>query len=127
MDQAVVTAAAPAGLGAAQSAGGLVAGQIARFGELAGRDLAARAITALRAGEASAPQARPLTAGEHQEMLALRATITGGRQRVVPAATAGTGPSGPLPHPRLPLLRHPPAPGPRPLAGRHHRTVPDRA
>ncbi|MGH3121756.1 MAG: hypothetical protein ACRDND_12130, partial [Streptosporangiaceae bacterium] len=66
-----------------------MAGQVARFGELAGRDLAARAAPTLPAGEASAPQARPLTAGEHREMLALRAAITGSRQPAVPAAGAG--------------------------------------
>ncbi len=58
-------------LAAVGDPGRVLPGQIARFGELASRDLSARAFAALRARGASDPQRhgdagnyRPLTAGE---------------------------------------------------------------
>jgi hypothetical protein len=74
--------------------------QIARFGELAGRDLSARAVAALRARDAYDPQRhgdardyQPLTTGEQLEMAALREAIT--RDYLpAPAAPANAGRSG---------------------------------
>jgi hypothetical protein len=85
---------------------GVLAAQLARFGELAGRDLSGRA--ALRAGRAC----RPLTPAEHQEMAALHSAITG---------AAAEGRPEPASPPRPPRLRRRPSPGPDRSAGRHHR------
>ena len=70
-------------LAAAGDPGRVLPGQIARFGELASRDLSARAFAALRARGAYDPQRhgdagnyQPLTAGEQLEMRALQAAIT---------------------------------------------------
>ena len=72
-------------------------GLLARFGELAGRDLSARACTALRARggydplrHGDAGSCRPLTAAEQLELLALRAAITGD-DRAAPAGLADAG------------------------------------
>jgi hypothetical protein len=92
---------------------GVLAAQLARFGELAGRDLSGRA--ALRADRACVP----LTPAEHQEMAALHAAITG--------VTAGER-SEPVSPPRPLRLRRRPSPGPDRSAGRHHRPAgPSRA
>jgi hypothetical protein len=85
---------------------GVLAAQLARFGELAGRDLSGRAV--LRADRACVP----LTPAEHQEMAALHAAITG--------ATAGER-AEPASPPRPPRLRRRLAPSPSRSAGRHHR------
>src|SRR5260370_304328 len=72
--------------------------QLARFGELAGRDLSARALAALRARGAYDPQRHGdagsyqlLTTGEQIEMLALRAAITHDHQPAAPAGPARGG------------------------------------
>jgi hypothetical protein len=121
----------PAGpLAAAGDPGGALPGQIARFGDLAGRDLSARAFAALLARGAYDPQRHgdaqdytPLSAGEELQMLALRAAITHGYQPASPAETAQAGRSGPpevLRHPAR--LRRPPSlPGPR--RARHRRVA----
>jgi hypothetical protein len=90
------------------SGSGELAAQLARFGELAGRDLSGRA--ALRADRACVP----LTPAEYQEMAALHATITGA------AAAERPEPTGP---PRPPRLRRRLGPSPDRSAGRHHRTA----
>jgi hypothetical protein len=77
--------------------GGVLAAQLARFGELAGRDLSA---------------GRPLTGAERQEMTTLRAAISG---------TAAQPYEPPRP-PRPPRLRRRPSAGVGQSAGRHHRT-----
>jgi hypothetical protein len=104
--------------------------QIARFGELAGRDLSARAFAALRAREAydpqrhgAAPNYQPLTTGEQLEMLALRAAITHDHQPAAPAHAAGTGQSRPEGLLRPARLRRPPSPGPRRTSARHRRVA----
>jgi hypothetical protein len=75
-------------------------GLIARFGELAGRDLSARAFAALRARggydplrHGDAGSCRPLTAAEQLELLALRAAITDD-DRAAPAGPADAGRAG---------------------------------
>jgi hypothetical protein len=118
------------GMTAAGRAACLLAFQIARFGELAGRDLSARAFAALRARGAGDPrrpgQARscpPLTAGEQREMRALRAAITSGPGPAAAAGAAGAGHPGPgrlVPPGRL---RRRPSPDPGRAAGRHHRVT----
>src|SRR5215469_1544793 len=118
-------------LAAVGDPGRLLPGQIARFGDLAGRDLSARAFAALRARGAHDPQCHgdaqdyePLSAGEHLEMLALRAAITHDYRAAAPAETAGTGQSRPLEGLQRPArLRRPSSPpGPRRVA-RHRRTA----
>jgi hypothetical protein len=107
---------------------GVLAAQLARFGELAGRDLSARASAALRAGRAHDPRRRdeeracpPLTADEHQEMAALHAAITGAQAPADAGSAAAEGQSGPDNPPRPPRLRRRSPPGPARSAGRHHR------
>ena len=102
-------------------------GQIARFGELASRDLAARAVAALRARGAYDPQrhgdagtCRPLTTGEQLKMRALRAAITREHRPAAPAG-AEAAPSGPERLQRPAPLRRPPPPGPRRVPARHRR------
>jgi hypothetical protein len=103
-------------LAAAAGFGRGLAGQIARFGELAGRDLSARAVAAPRAGGAY----QPLTAGEKLEMLALRAAVTGNPRLAAPAGAADARSSWQgLQRPVR--LRRPSPPAPRQAAGRHHR------
>ena len=103
---------APAGL----------AGQIARFGDLAGRDLAARASAAPRAREGDDPRGhrdagedRPLSAAEQLEMRTLWAAVTRDQQ------PAGSSEPGGLPRPAR--LRRIPPPAARRAVGRHHRTA----
>ncbi len=105
-------------------------GQIARFGELAGRDLAACAFTALRARGAYDPRRHgdlgnypPLTTGEQLEMLALRSAITHDFQPAVPAGAADTGRPRPEVLLRPTRLRRPSPPGPRRAAARHRRAA----
>jgi hypothetical protein len=104
--------------------------QIARFGELVGRELSARAFAALQArGARGAPPHRdsgnqPLTAAEQREMAALRASLN---VDLSPGAVSGAaGPEGPGPQESLPRpvrLRRRLAASPRGLAGRHHRAA----
>jgi len=105
-------------------------GQIARFGELAGRDLSARAFAALRTRGACDPQRytavrnyQPLTTGEQREMLALRAAITHDYRPAAPAAAADTGRSGPEGLRRPARLWRPPSPDPGRAAARHRRVA----
>jgi hypothetical protein len=105
-------------------------GQIARFGELAGRDLAARAVAAASARGACDPQRhgaartyQPLTAGEQREMLALRAALTRDHPSAAPAGTAGTARPGPDSILRVARLRRPPSPGPARATARHRRAA----
>jgi hypothetical protein len=110
--------------------GHVLPGQIARFGELAGRDLMARAFAALRERGAHDPRrhgdartCRPLTSGEQLEMLTLRAAIAGDHRPAAvadPADTGGSAPAGPQ---RSARLRHPPPPAPRRADGRHRRVA----
>jgi hypothetical protein len=93
-----------------------LAAQVARFGELAGRALTARASAAQRA-------CPPLTPAEQQEMIALRAAITGADLAAASGGAAAEGQSGHASPPRPPRLRHRPSPGPAGSAGRHHRPV----
>jgi hypothetical protein len=86
-------------------------GQIARFGELAARDLSARAFAALRARGAYDPRRHgnaanypPLTTGEQLEMLALRAAITHDYQPAALADAADTR----RPRPEVLLAGSPP-------------------
>ena len=104
-------------------------GQIARFGELASRDLSARAFAALRARGAYDPQRhggagnyQPLTAGEQLEMRALRAAITRDHR---PAAAAGAeaARSGPERLQRPVPLRRLSPPGPPGAPARHRRVA----
>jgi hypothetical protein len=104
-------------------------GQIARFGELASRDLSARAFAALRARGAYDPQrhggagtCQPLTAGEQLEMRALRAAITRDHR---PAAAAGAeaARSGPERLQRPVPLRRLSPPGPPGAPARHRRAA----
>ena len=105
-------------------------GQIARFGELAGRDLMARAFAALRERGACDPRrhgdartGRPLTSGEQLEMVTLRAAITADHRPAAIARPADTGRSAPA-GPQLPArLRRPPPPAPRRADGRHRRVA----
>ena len=105
-------------------------GQIARFGELAGRDLAARALTALRARGAYDRRRHgdvgnypPLTTGERLEMLALRSAITRDLQPAGPAGAADTGRPRPEVLLRPARLRRPSPPAPRRTAARHRRAA----
>jgi len=104
--------------------------QIARFGELAGRDLSARAFAALRARGArdrqrhsDAGDYQPLTREEQLEMLALRRVISCDHQR---PAVCPADPGRPIPE-RLvrPVpLRRPSLPGSRRAPARHRRDAP---
>jgi hypothetical protein len=107
-------------------------GQIARFGKLAGRDVSARAIAALRARGAYDPQRhgdardyRPLSAGEQLEMLALRAALTHDYRPGAPAGMADAGRSRPPERLLRPVrLRRPSSPpGLRRAAARHRRVA----
>jgi hypothetical protein len=107
-------------------------GQIARFGDLFGRDLSARAVAALRHRGACDPRRQggardcdPLTADERLELIALRAAITDDSRMAVPADTADLSRSGPPDVLRRParLWRPSPPPGPRRAAARHRRDV----
>lgn len=127
-----MTEEATGALAAAGRRGRALPGQIARFGELAGRDLMARAFAALRARGAYDPQrhgsaqdCQPLTTGEQLEMLALRAAITCDRQLAAPAGRAGNGQSGTPERVLRPVrLRRPSSPpGPRRAAARHRRVA----
>jgi hypothetical protein len=104
-------------------------GQIARFGELASRDLSARAFAALRARGAYDPQrhgdagtCQPLTAGEQLEMRALRAAITR-EHRPAAAAGAEAARSGPERLQRPVPLRRLSPPGPPGAPARHRRAA----
>lgn len=75
----------------------MLPGQIARFGELAGRHLSARAFAMLRARAAGDPQRhgdaqdfQPLTSEEQLEMVTLRAAISGEGNPAIPASPADT-------------------------------------
>lgn len=99
-------------------------GQIARFGNLAGRDLSARAFATLRASGSYDPRrhgdtrdCQPLSRGEQLEMLALRTAIAAGYQAAVPA---GSGPAQTITRP-IRLRRPLPPPGPHRPAARHRR------
>jgi hypothetical protein len=110
--------------------GRVLPGQIARFGELVGRDLMSRAFATLCKRGACDPRrhddawtCRPLTSGEQLEMLTLRAAITGDDRLAAAAGPAETGGSAP-PGPQGPYrLRRPPPPAPRRADGRHRRLM----
>jgi len=89
-----------------------LSGQIARFGSLAGRELAARA-----------QGCEPLSASEQLEMLALRAAIIGDARAVAPAGTGEAGQFGSSEVLNRParLWRPAPLPGPRRGPARHRR------
>ena len=102
--------------------------QIARFGELIGRELSARAFEALQARGARYPQPRnpgdqPLTEAEQREMAALRASITYDLPPVAVADAAGTPSGPPQSIPRPLSLRRRLSAAPRGLVGRHHRAA----
>jgi len=102
-------------LAAAGDPGCILPRQIARFGELAGRDLSARA-----------GNYQPLTREEQLEMLALRKAISRDRQQ--PAA-GPADPGRPVPE-RLvrPVpLRRPSLTGSRRVPARHRRDAPEPA
>jgi len=102
-------------LAAVGEAGRMLPVQIARFGNLAGRDLSARAFAARRERDGSDPGDRgdaghcqPLSQAEQLEMRALRTALTSGYRPAVPV-----GPAGPqglqgagAPQIRLRLARH---------------------
>jgi hypothetical protein len=108
--------------------------QIARFGDLAGRDLLARALAARHQRDGRDPRDhgdyQPLSQAERLELRALRAALMSGYEPALPAGPAG-GPSGvvgvagsgsPQSLLRLARLRRPsPPPGPRRAAARHRR------
>lgn len=107
-----------------------LSGQIARFGSLAGRELAARAVAARQANGArdlpcpgGAQGCEPLSAGEQLEMLALRAAIIGDARPVAPAGTGEAGQFGSSEVLNRParLWRPAPLPGPRRGPARHRR------
>ena len=114
-------------LAAVGHTGSVLPAQIARFGELAGRDLSARAVAArperdvLDPGDhGGARDCQPLSQAEQLEMRALRTSLTSGYQPAIPAGAGGSG----APHSllRLARLRRPsPPPGPRRPAARHRR------
>jgi hypothetical protein len=117
-------------LAAVGDPGRVLPGQIARFGELVGRELSARAFAALQARGARNPQPhrnpgdQPLTAAEQREMAALRASITYDLPPVAVAGAASTPRSEPPQSlPRPVRLRRRLAVTPRGLAGRHHRAA----
>jgi hypothetical protein len=108
--------------------GGMLAAQLARFGELVGRDLSARASGALRVRRAYDPARRdeeracsPLTPAEHQEMTALYDAIAGACPSADPGGAAAEGHSRPDGPPRPPRLRRRASAGSALSAGRHHR------
>ena len=117
-------------LAAVGDPGRILPRQIARFGELAGRDLSARASAALRAPGArdrqrhgDAGDYQPLTREEQLEMLAVQRAITCDHQR---AGADPADPGRPVPE-RLvrPVpLRRPSLPGPRRAPARHRRDAP---
>ena len=118
-------------LAAVGAAGRVLPRQIARFGDLLGRELSARAFAARRERDDYDPleygdgqESWPLSPGEQLEMDALRAALTSGPPPA-PAEPAEAGGSGPRPGlPRPARLRRPsPAPGPRRAAARHRRTA----
>jgi hypothetical protein len=120
-----------------------LSGQIARFGSLAGRELAARAAAARQASGTRDPRrdggaqgCAPLSTGEQREMLALRAVITGADRTAAPAITgadrtaapAGAGQPGQSGSPQIAhrparLWRPAPLPDSRRAPARHRRTV----
>jgi hypothetical protein len=111
-------------LAAVGDPGRVLPSQIARFGELVGRELSARASAALQARGARSPQPRnpgdqPLTAAEQREMAALRASITYDLAAADAASTQRSEPPASLPRPVR--LRRRLVANPRGLAGRHHR------
>ena len=117
-------------LAAVGDAGRVLPGQIARFGELASRDLSARAFAALRARGAYDPQRhggagnyQPLTTGEQLEMRALRAAITGEHRPAAPAGPADSARSGPERLQRPAPLRRLAPPGPPGAPARHRRVA----
>ena len=117
-------------LAAAGDPGRVLPGQIARFGELASRDLSARAFAALRARGAYDPPRhgdagnyQPLTTGEQLEMRALRAAITGEHRPAAPAGPADSARSGPERLQRPAPLRRLSPPGPRRTPARHRRVA----
>ncbi len=108
--------------------------QIARFGNLVGRDLSARAFAARREQDGYDPRDhgdagdyQPLSRAEQLEMRALRAALTTGYQPAIPVGPAGMpegldGAVSPQSLLRLARLRRPsPLPGPRRAAARHRR------
>jgi hypothetical protein len=104
--------------------------QIARFGELVGRDLSARAFAMLRERGAYDPQRhdearsyRPLTTEEQREVLSLRAALTFDHRPAGSAASADTGNSRPEGPVRPIRLRRPPSPSLHRAA--RHRRAPD--
>lgn len=106
---------------------GVLAVQLARFGELAGRDLCARAAAALRVSRAQDPRRRgeewadaPLTPAEHQEMTSLHAAINGACLPADPGSAAARGQAEPVSLRPLRLRRRPVQDSVR-SAGRHHR------
>jgi len=117
-------------LAAVGETGRMLAVQITRFGNLAGRDLSARAFAARRERDGYDPRDhgdaghyQPLSQAEQLEMRALRTALTSGYQPAVPVGPAG-GPGGPQNLLRLARLRRPsPLPGPRRAAARHRRSV----
>ena len=120
-------------LAAVGDPGRILPRQIARFGELAGRDLSARAFAALRALGARDRQRhgdggdyQPLTREEQLEMLALRKAISCDHQR---PAVWPADPGRPVPE-RLvrPVpLRRPSLAGSRRAPARHRRDAPEAA
>ena len=106
--------------------------QIARFGVLAGRDLAASAFAAVQARgtydrqrHGNAQDYQPLSAEEQLELLALRAALGNDHAPAVPAGAADAGRSGPPEDfRRLARLRRPSSPpGPQRPAARHRRVA----
>jgi hypothetical protein len=105
--------------------------QIARFGNLVGRELSARALAARQQqdGRDSRDHGgyQPLSQAEQLELRALRATLVSGYQPAPPAGPPGGlgglgGPGSRQSLLRLARLRRPsPPPGPRRAAARHRR------
>jgi hypothetical protein len=125
-----VTADPAEPLAAISDPGRALPGQIARFGQLAGRDLSARAMVTLRQRGAYDPQRhrdagdyQPLTTAEQAEMLALRTAIGHGHRPAAPRSATDAGQSNQDGFQRLASLRRRPAPGPRRAPGRHHRVT----
>jgi hypothetical protein len=101
--------------------------QIARFGNLAGRDLSARAFAARQARDGGDPRDhgyaddyQPLSQAEQLEMRALRAALMSGYQPAVPVGPAG-GPGSPQSLLQLARLRRPSLLPPSRAAARHRR------
>lgn len=112
-------------LGAAGETVRVLPVQIARFGDLAGRDLSARALAAWQQRYGDDPRERgdtgdcqPLSQAEQRELRALRAALMLGYQPAVPFG----GPGSRQNLLRLARLRRPsPLPGPRRAPARHRR------